>query len=70
MQAADSQSRSGHTIYEGWEVTGWPALTLSRGEVIFADGEVTARAGAAGSSRERGRGRLSAKPSPSSPGGP
>ena len=49
VQAADSQSRSGHTVYEGWEVTGWPALTLSRGEVIFADGQVTA---------EGGRGRI------------
>ena len=49
VQAADSQSRSGHTVYEGWEVTGWPAVTLSRGEVIFAGGEVTA---------EGGRGRI------------
>jgi dihydropyrimidinase len=49
VQAADSQSRSGHTIYEGWEVTGWPATTLSRGEVIYADGEIRA---------EGGRGRI------------
>jgi dihydropyrimidinase len=49
VQAAESQSRSGHTVYEGWQVAGWPALTLSRGEVIFADGQVTA---------EGGRGRI------------
>ena len=30
-------------------MTGWPITTISRGEVIFADGQISA---------ERGRGRL------------
>ena len=36
-----------YTPYEGITVTGWPAITLSRGDVVWADGEVRA---------ERGRG--------------
>ncbi len=32
------QSNADYTVYEGWEVTGWPATTLRRGEVVF-DGD-------------------------------
>lgn len=38
-----------YTPYEGMQVEGWPVITMSRGEVVCADGEVTA---------ERGRGRF------------
>ncbi|HSY95488.1 MAG TPA: dihydropyrimidinase, partial [Steroidobacteraceae bacterium] len=34
-----------HTPYEGMQVTGWPVVTISRGEVLYADGEVTSKAG-------------------------
>ena len=34
-----------HTPYEGMEVTGWPVVTISRGEVLCMDGEVTSEAG-------------------------
>ena len=37
-----------YTPYEGRKVTGWPVTTLSRGEVVWHDGKVTA---------ERGRGQ-------------
>jgi dihydropyrimidinase len=33
------------TPYEGIEVTGWPAVTLSRGEIVYRDGTVLAAAG-------------------------
>jgi dihydropyrimidinase len=33
------------TPYEGMTVTGWPIMTISRGEVIYRDGEVQAAAG-------------------------
>ncbi len=46
---AQGQSRSGYSLYEGWEVRGCPAVTISRGEVVYADGEVIG---------EPGRGRL------------
>ncbi|MDX7950603.1 dihydropyrimidinase [Lichenihabitans sp. Uapishka_5] len=35
-----------YTPYEGHEVTGWPTLTLARGQVVMRDGTVTATLGA------------------------
>jgi dihydropyrimidinase len=32
-------------VYEGWQVTGWPVITLRRGEIVFRDNEVIARPG-------------------------
>ncbi len=34
-----------YTPYEGMQIKGWPEITLSRGEVIWADGEVKAGPG-------------------------
>jgi dihydropyrimidinase len=34
-----------HTPYEGMQVKGWPVVTVSRGEVVYADGKVTSEAG-------------------------
>jgi dihydropyrimidinase len=34
-----------HTPYEGFSVTGWPAVTISRGEVVFENGQVVGRPG-------------------------
>ena len=52
----DMLSRSGYSTYAGTEVTGWPTLTMRRGEVVYRDGAV---AGAPGSGellrRERWR---------------
>ena len=31
---------NGTCIYEGWNLKGWPVLTVSRGRVVFEDGEV------------------------------
>jgi dihydropyrimidinase len=49
LRAADLESNSDYTPYEAWEVTGWPVMTISRGEIVSRDGQVVAR---------RGRGRL------------
>jgi len=38
-------SRSDYELYEGFQVTGWPTQTLSRGEVIVDDGKVLGSAG-------------------------
>jgi dihydropyrimidinase len=50
-------SRAGHSIYDGREVTGWPTLTVRRGEVVYENGRI---AGSPGSGqvipRERTRG--------------
>ena len=39
LDARHLHSRSGHSPYEGMEVVGWPALTLSRGRVVSREGE-------------------------------
>jgi dihydropyrimidinase len=47
VQAATFQSAGDFSPYEGWPVTGWPTMTISRGEVIVRDGAVEARRGRA-----------------------
>jgi dihydropyrimidinase len=39
------KSHSDYSAYEGWQVTGWPVLTLRRGEIVYRDGEVIGRQG-------------------------
>jgi dihydropyrimidinase len=39
------KSNADYSVYEGWEVTGWPVLTLRRGEIVFRDDEVLGRPG-------------------------
>jgi len=34
----------GTCIYEGWQLRGWPALTVSRGRIVFEAGEVDEKA--------------------------
>jgi dihydropyrimidinase len=45
VDGASMYSRSDFTPYDGWSVTGWPKWTISRGEIVFADGQVTASPG-------------------------
>jgi len=33
------------TIYDGWDVTGWPVLTILRGQVVMQEGKITAEPG-------------------------
>ncbi len=33
------------TLFDGWKIRGWPKTTLSRGTVVFEDGEVTGKNG-------------------------
>jgi dihydropyrimidinase len=53
ISAAKQQSVIDYNVFEGVEVTGAPRYTLSRGEVVFRDGYVTA---------EEGRGRFIERP--------
>ncbi len=39
------RSRAGYSVYDGREVYGWPRFTVSRGEVVLADGQVVAEPG-------------------------
>jgi len=45
IRASEMHSACDYDPYEGWEVTGWPTVTLLRGEVAYADGEIAARPG-------------------------
>ena len=45
VDGAMLKSNADYSPYQGWEVTGWPVLTIRRGEVVFQDGEVTGRPG-------------------------
>jgi dihydropyrimidinase len=45
ISAARQWQRSDHSVYEGLKLHGGPRLVLSRGEAVYADGEVTAEPG-------------------------
>jgi dihydropyrimidinase len=45
VDARQMQSRADYCVYDGVRVTGWPRFTVSRGEVVLADGEISARPG-------------------------
>lgn len=45
IRAAELHSASDYDPYEGWEVTGWPEVVISRGEVAFERGKLHAEAG-------------------------
>jgi dihydropyrimidinase len=45
IDGARMQSLSGYSVYDGWQVQGWPAFVLRRGALALADGEITARPG-------------------------
>jgi len=46
IRASEMHSACDYDPYEGWEVTGWPTVTLLRGEVAYANGEILASPGA------------------------
>jgi len=39
------QSNADYSVYEGWSVTGWPVVTLRRGEVVYENDTVTGAPG-------------------------
>jgi dihydropyrimidinase len=45
IDGARMQSRAGYSVYDGWTVQGWPRFVIRRGEVVLADGEITAQPG-------------------------
>ncbi len=45
ISGSQGQSRAGYTLYQGWQLQGAPVTTISRGEVVYSDGQVTARPG-------------------------
>jgi dihydropyrimidinase len=49
IRAADLHSACDYDPYEGWDVTGWPEVVISRGDTVFERGDVIG---------DPGRGRL------------
>ncbi len=45
IEKSDLFSQGGFSLFEGWEVRGWPRLTIRRGAVAFEDGRVKADSG-------------------------
>ena len=45
IRVADLHSACDYDPYEGWEVTGWPELVMSRGEAVFERGALRAEPG-------------------------
>jgi dihydropyrimidinase len=45
VTASMLKSNADYSVYEGWQVTGWPSVTLRRGEVMFENDHVVGRPG-------------------------
>jgi dihydropyrimidinase len=45
VDGAAQYSRAGYSVYDGWQVRGWPRFVVSRGDVVLQDGQVTATPG-------------------------
>ena len=45
VTAAGLRGRADYSIYEGMTLTGWPVLTMLRGQIIARDGEILAQEG-------------------------
>ena len=45
IRAADHHGKAGMTPFEGWEVQGWPWMTLLRGRVLMNQGQVEQKPG-------------------------
>jgi dihydropyrimidinase len=45
IDGARMQSLSGYSVYDGWQVQGWPKFVIRRGQLVLADGQITARPG-------------------------
>jgi dihydropyrimidinase len=41
----DQLANARFSIFSGWEVTGWPVVTIRRGEVVYEGGKILASAG-------------------------
>ena len=45
VTAAMLHSNADYSVYDGRQVTGWPVLTLRRGEIVFRDGQILGQPG-------------------------
>lgn len=45
VQRSILKSKSDYSVFDGWQVTGWPLVTIRRGEIVYREGEVIGRPG-------------------------
>jgi dihydropyrimidinase len=45
VESSMLKSRAGYSVYEGWQVTGWPVVTVRRGEIVFTHDTVVGQPG-------------------------
>ena len=45
IDGARMQSLSGYSVYDAWQVQGWPKFVIRRGQLVLADGQITAHPG-------------------------
>ena len=45
VDAADDPSNSDYTPFQGWALTGWPVMTIRRGEIVYENGQVKGQVG-------------------------
>ena len=45
VDCREMETNADYSPYDGWEVTGWPVATISRGEVVYQDGRVIGQPG-------------------------
>ena len=45
IHGASMQSGSDYSPYDGWQVTGWPRWTISRGEIVVERGRILGKPG-------------------------
>lgn len=45
VRAAELGSQAGFSIYEGWDLTGWPVRTMVRGVTVMQDGKIVGEPG-------------------------
>jgi dihydropyrimidinase len=45
IRAANLGSYSDYSLYEGWQMKGWPVMTMVRGEIVMRNGDIIGRPG-------------------------
>lgn len=45
IRAPEMNTKADFDVFEGWEVQGWPIYTISRGQVVYENGQFPAQAG-------------------------
>jgi dihydropyrimidinase len=45
VSASMLHSNADYSVYDGWRITGWPLVTIRRGEIVFRDDSVLGRPG-------------------------